>query len=70
MAKQIRHTATDKTMTLSELAAFVQDALNSGADGTERLKSNVAFSGRVKDLTVEVAAPPQDSLGAKAPDWA
>ncbi|RNG34307.1 hypothetical protein [Streptomyces botrytidirepellens] len=62
MAKQIKHTATDKTMTLNELAAFVQDAMRSGADGTEKVKATVAFSGRIKDVTVDVATPAQTSL--------
>ena len=57
MAKQIKQTATDKTMTLNELAAFVQDAMRSGADGTEKVKATVAFSGRIKDVTVDVAHP-------------
>ncbi|NDZ63573.1 hypothetical protein [Streptomyces cyaneofuscatus] len=57
MPKAIKHTAADKTMTLSELAAFVQDALRSDADGTERVKANITFGGRLKDVTVDLTTP-------------
>ncbi|MFH9215462.1 hypothetical protein [Streptomyces globisporus] len=57
MPKTIKHTAADKTMTLSELAAFVQDALRSDADGTERVKANITFGGRLKDATVDLTMP-------------
>lgn len=59
MAKQIKHTAADKTMSLRELAAFVQDALGSGADGTEKVKARVAFSGKIKDISTDITTPQQ-----------
>ncbi|MFJ9113006.1 hypothetical protein [Streptomyces sp. NPDC102283] len=57
MPKTIKHTAADKTLTLNELGAFVQDALRSGADGTERVQANITFGGKLKDITVALTSP-------------
>lgn len=56
MAKEIKHTAADRHMTLDELAAFVQDAMRSGAAGHEPVGAVVTFGGKLKAVTVEVDA--------------
>ena len=57
MAKQIKHTADSKTMTLDELGAFVQDAMRSGATGNEVVRATVSLGGKVKTVTVDVVVP-------------
>ena len=57
MSQQIKHTANRRAMSLNELAAFVQHALRSGADGTETVKAAITFSGKLKDVTVDLALP-------------
>ena len=57
MAKQIKHTADNKTMTLDELGAFVQDAMRSGATGSEVVGATVTLGGKVKAVTVDVVLP-------------
>lgn len=56
--RTIEHKAEKKqTLTLDEVAAFVQDAMRAGAHGTEHVVAEVAFSGKVKKLTVDVQVP-------------
>lgn len=57
MGQQIKHAAIHKAMTLNELAAFVQHALRSGADGTETVKAAITFGGKLKDVSVDLALP-------------
>ncbi|SFK73720.1 hypothetical protein [Streptomyces pini] len=54
MAKEIKHTAGGKHMTLDELAAFVQDAMRTGAAGHEPVAATVTFGGKLRTVTVEV----------------
>lgn len=54
MAKKIQHEASDKFMTLDEIAAFVQDARRAGATGSEIVSATVSFGQKLKDVTVSV----------------
>ncbi|MCP9205512.1 hypothetical protein [Streptomyces cucumeris] len=57
MGQEIKHKANGKALTLNELAAFVQHALRSGADGTEAIKGAITFSGKIKDIAIGITAP-------------
>jgi hypothetical protein len=54
--RTISHEPAGKGMTLDELAAFVQDALRSGARGGEFVKVRVNFGGTIKRAEVEIRA--------------
>jgi hypothetical protein len=59
--KKVEHTA-DKGgyLTLDEVAAWVQDALRSGASGSEPVRARVNFSGTIKLIGVDVDATVKD----------
>jgi hypothetical protein len=52
--RTIIHEGAEKAMTLDELASFVQDALRSGADGSELAKVRINYGGTIKKIEVEV----------------
>lgn len=54
MAQHITHVVDDATLTLDALRAFLDDAHEAGAIGTERVTFTAAPEGRIKILTVEV----------------
>lgn len=55
--RKVEHKAPKKqTMTLDELAAFVQDAMRSGAQGDEHPHVQIAFSGKIQKVSVDVEA--------------
>ncbi|MFJ9771218.1 hypothetical protein ACIRVF_08235 [Kitasatospora sp. NPDC101157] len=56
MPKQIKHTASNKHMTLDELGAFVADALRSGASGSESVSAQITMGGKLKNVATEVVA--------------
>lgn len=58
MAKEIKHTASSKAMTLDELAAFVQDALRSGATGAEPVTATITMGGKIKAAAITVSGTP------------
>lgn len=56
--RKIEHKAPKKHyLTLNDLAAFVDAARHSGADGTETVGAVVSIGGRLQALTIEVDAP-------------
>lgn len=61
--RKIEHKAPKKqTMTLDELAAFVQDAMRAGADGGEVPHAELTLGGKIKQLAVDV---PVKTAGAE-----
>jgi hypothetical protein len=53
--KPIEHKAAKgQLLTLDELAAFVQDALRSGASGSEVVKAQVSFGGKLQRVAIDV----------------
>jgi hypothetical protein len=53
--KPIEYKATKgKLLTLDELAAFVQDALRSGAASSEVVKAQVSFGGKLQRIAIDV----------------
>lgn len=64
--KKIEHKAPKgQVMTLDELAAFVQDAMRSGANGSEPVTVSVSWGSKLQRLGVEIEIPasqtePQD----------
>lgn len=52
--KKVEH-AADKGhfLTLDEVAAFVQDAMRTGADGSAVVKATVSFGGKLQKLSVD-----------------
>lgn len=54
MAKSIEHEASGKFMTLDELAAFVQDAMRTGATGREIVNATVSFGQKLQKVKVSV----------------
>lgn len=44
-------------ITLDQLAAFVQDAMRSGATGTETVHAAVTFGGKLRSLRISVDTP-------------
>jgi len=56
--RKIEHKAEKRqALTLDELAAFVQDALRSGASGDEHPVVQIAFSGKLQKIHVDVEVP-------------
>lgn len=56
--KKIEHRAPKgEFLTLDELAAFVQEALRSGASGDEVVQAGVSFGGKLQRLAVEAPVP-------------
>lgn len=55
MAKKRVEHAADKGhfLTLDEVAAFVQDAMRSGADGSTVVQATVSIGGKLQKLSVE-----------------
>lgn len=53
--KKVEHTA-DKgaVLTLDEIAAWVQDAMRSGADGGSPVRATVSFGGKLQKISVDV----------------
>lgn len=61
--RRIEHAAPKKhLLTLDQLAAFVQDAMRSGATGNEHIDARVSFGGKLQKVSIEieVAAPTTD----------
>ncbi|SES03671.1 hypothetical protein [Streptomyces qinglanensis] len=59
--RTIEHKAPKKQfLTLDELAAFVQDAMRSGAAGTEVVSAAVSFGGKLQSLAIDVDTAKQD----------
>ncbi len=56
MAKKRVEHAADKgaVLTLDEVAAWVQDAMRSGADGGSPVKATVSFGGKIQKISVDV----------------
>ncbi|MCW2904421.1 MAG: hypothetical protein JWO67_6686 [Streptosporangiaceae bacterium] len=53
--KKVEHAATrGQHLTLDEVAAFVQDAMRSGADGSAVVNATVSFGGKLQKLSVDV----------------
>jgi len=53
--RTVEHKAPKRqTMTLDELAAFVQDAMRTGAHGSEHPTVQIAFSGKIQKVSVDV----------------
>ncbi|WP_405590004.1 hypothetical protein [Streptomyces sp. NBC_01190] len=56
--KTVEHKADKgKTLTLDEVAAFVQDAMRSGANGDELVGGRISWGGKIQKLNVEVQTP-------------
>lgn len=52
--KKVEHAATrGQHLTLDEVAAFVQDAHRSGADGGAVVHATVSFGGKLQKLSVD-----------------
>jgi hypothetical protein len=53
--KKVEH-AADKGqyLTLDEVAAFVQDAMRTGADGSTVVNATVSFGGKLQKISVDV----------------
>lgn len=67
-AKRIEHKA-DKgnAFTLDELAAFVQDAMRSGASGSEIVGVGATWGGKIQKLNVDVQVPATGSVALDKP---
>lgn len=52
----IAYEADGKALTLDELAAFVQDAMRTGASGSEVPKVRINFGGTVRRIELSVAS--------------
>lgn len=53
--KKIEHAAARKQLlTLDEVAAWVQDAMRSGATGSETVTATVSFGGKLQKIGVQV----------------
>jgi hypothetical protein len=53
--KKVEHAADKgRFLTLDEVAAFVQDAMRSGADGSTVAKATVSFGGKLQKISVDV----------------
>lgn len=56
--KKIEHKAPKKAfLTLDELAAFVQEAMRSGAQGSEVVQATVSLGQKLQRLAVDVEVP-------------
>lgn len=52
--KKVEHAAAKgRFLTLDEVAAFVQDAMRAGADGSTVVKATVSFGGKLQKLSVD-----------------
>lgn len=59
--KKVEHTAPKKqALTLDDIAAFIQDARQSGATGSELVDAGVTWGGKLQKIAVEVEMPPAD----------
>ncbi len=58
MAKRrIEHAAEKKQiLTLDQVAAFVQDAMRSGANGSEPIEATVSIGGKLQKLAISFEA--------------
>lgn len=67
-AKRIEHKA-DKgnAFTLDELVAFVQDAMRSGASGSEIVGVGATWGGKIQKLNVDVQVPATGSVALDKP---
>ncbi|MFF7901189.1 hypothetical protein ACIO02_34020 [Streptomyces sp. NPDC087568] len=63
--KRLEHAAPRREfITLDELAAFVQDALRSGADGSETVMATISIGGKLQRVAIDVdAAAPRPPTG-------
>lgn len=62
--KKVEHAAPKRqVLTLDDVAAFVQDARQSGATGAEEVAAVVSWRGKVQSLAIEVDVPPADRPG-------
>lgn len=53
--KKIEHVAPKgQLLTVDEVAAWVQDAMRSGATGTEVVAARVSFGGKLQKIAVDV----------------
>jgi hypothetical protein len=53
--KKVEHVAPKKqALTLDDVAAFVADARQSGAAGTEEIDAGITWGGKLQKLAVEV----------------
>jgi hypothetical protein len=60
--KKIEHKAAKgQKLTLDEVAAFVQDAMQSGASGSEIVGGDFSFGGKLQALSVDVDVPRTDT---------
>lgn len=65
--KKIEHRAPKgEFLTLDELAAFVQEAMRSGASGSEVVQAVVSFGGKLQRLAVAVPIGTVDRLSKEA----
>lgn len=57
VTRRIEHTNPEgKLLTLDQIAAFVQDAMRSGATGAETVDASISFGGCLKKIGVKVKA--------------
>lgn len=55
--RKIEHAAEKKQLlTLDQLAAFVQDAMRSGASGSEVVAAAVSFGGKLQRVSIDIDA--------------
>lgn len=67
-SRKIEHKAPKKqVLTLDEVAAFVQDALRSGATGSEAVAATVSFGGKLQVVSVDVDVAHQHQPEGKTP---
>ncbi|RDG37946.1 hypothetical protein [Streptomyces corynorhini] len=53
--KSVEHAAAPKhLLTLDEVAAWVQDAMRSGASGTETVAARVSFGGKLQKIGIVI----------------
>jgi hypothetical protein len=53
--KKVEHVADKgQHLTLDEVAAWVQDAMRSGADGSSPVEARVSFGGKLQKISVDV----------------
>lgn len=63
--RKIEHTAAKKqTLTLDEVAAWVQDAMRSGASGNSPVEARVNFSGKLIKLGIEAGDTAVEDIDA------
>jgi hypothetical protein len=60
--KRIEHAAPKgESLTLDEVATWVQDAMRSGASGTEIVGATISFGGKLQKIRIEVDAHAEDA---------